>query len=86
MLCCALLCCLVVDVFFSVLSPGTHIEPHCGATNLRLRCHLPLQLPTAGRAEMRVGNEWRQWPAQPECVRYLHCNAFARIAHAGSSD
>jgi len=42
--------CSLGYVFFSVLSPGTRIEPHCGASNLRLRCHLPLQLPTAGRA------------------------------------
>lgn len=42
--------CSLGYTFFSVLTPGTHIEPHCGASNLRLRCHLPLQLPTAGRA------------------------------------
>ena len=42
--------CSLGYVFFSVLLPGTRIEPHCGASNLRLRCHLPLQLPVAGRA------------------------------------
>eukprot|EP01051_Picozoa_sp_SAG22_P013650 SAG22_NODE_1554_length_4137_cov_3.159485_2_plen_235_part_00 len=50
--------------FFSVLRPGTTIKPHCGATNLRLRCHLPLRVPpaeAAGVCRMRVGGEWREW-------------------------
>ena len=42
--------------FFSVLAPGTHIAPHCGPSNKKLRVHLPLVVPPgAGAARMRVG-------------------------------
>jgi aspartyl/asparaginyl beta-hydroxylase (cupin superfamily) len=34
-------------VYFSVLSPGTHLAAHCGPTNTRLRCHLGLVVPRA---------------------------------------
>jgi aspartate beta-hydroxylase len=40
--------------FFSVLAPGTHITPHCGPSNKKLRVHLPLVVPP-GAARMRVG-------------------------------
>eukprot|EP00300_Choanocystis_sp_HF-7_P010667 c17077_g1_i1.p1 GENE.c17077_g1_i1~~c17077_g1_i1.p1 ORF type:complete len:144 (-),score=34.38 c17077_g1_i1:20-451(-) len=33
--------------FFSVLSPGAVIKPHSSPCNLRLRCHLPLRVPSA---------------------------------------
>ena len=54
----------------SLLAPGTHIAPHCGPTNHRLRLHLALSVPPA-RADteatpretigIRVGNETRRW-------------------------
>ena len=44
---------------FSILKPGTHIPPHCGYSNFRLICHLPLVLPSD--CHFRVGNETRQW-------------------------
>ena len=44
---------------FSAMKPGTHVKPHCGTTNAKLRCHLPLQVPEGCR--MRVGNEVRPW-------------------------
>ena len=47
--------------FFSRLLPGTHIEPHCGPSNLRLRCHLGLVVPEGAR--IRVGTEVRAWEA-----------------------
>ena len=31
--------------YFSILAPGTRITRHCGPTNFRLRCHLPLIVP-----------------------------------------
>lgn len=46
-------------VYFSVLTEGTHITPHCGPTNTRLRCHLGLIVPQGCR--MRVGEETRSW-------------------------
>ena len=30
---------------FSALAPDTHVMPHCGPTNKKLRCHLPLHIP-----------------------------------------
>ncbi len=44
---------------FSILQPGTHIQPHCGYTEAVLRCHLGLVVPAGCR--MRVGAETRQW-------------------------
>jgi aspartyl/asparaginyl beta-hydroxylase (cupin superfamily) len=42
---------------FSLLGPGTHIEPHHGMLNTRLICHLPLIVPPGCR--LRVGNHIR---------------------------
>ncbi len=44
-------------VLFSILEPGTHIEPHNGMLNTRLICHLPLIVPRDCR--LRVGNSIR---------------------------
>jgi aspartyl/asparaginyl beta-hydroxylase (cupin superfamily) len=44
---------------FSAMTPGTHTRPHCGTTNAKLRCHLPLRVPEG--CKMRVGNEVRRW-------------------------
>jgi tetratricopeptide (TPR) repeat protein len=44
---------------FSILRPKTHIPAHCGFSNFRLICHLPLVLPPD--CHFRVGNETRQW-------------------------
>jgi hypothetical protein len=38
--------CIFGNVFLSVLTPGSSIEPHCGPTNARHRLHLALQIPT----------------------------------------
>lgn len=46
-------------VLFSLLRPGTHIEPHNGMLNTRLICHLPLIVPPD--CAFRVGNEIRSW-------------------------
>jgi aspartate beta-hydroxylase len=45
--------------FFSALAPGTHIVPHNGPTNKKLRVHLAL-CGTAG-SRLRVGGEVREW-------------------------
>ncbi|MFC3714252.1 aspartyl/asparaginyl beta-hydroxylase domain-containing protein [Sphingoaurantiacus capsulatus] len=42
---------------FSILKPGTHIEPHSGYLNTRLICHIPLIVPEGCR--LRVGNQTR---------------------------
>lgn len=48
------------SVLFSRLAPGTRIEPHHGAVNTRLICHLPLLVPEDCGA-LRVGNHQRSW-------------------------
>lgn len=45
------------DVAFAVMSSETHLWPHCGPTNCRLRAHLGLIVPDGTR--IRVANETR---------------------------
>lgn len=47
------------SVFFASAAPGTHLIPHCGPHNLRIRSHLGLIVPKGCR--IRVGNETREW-------------------------
>jgi aspartyl/asparaginyl beta-hydroxylase (cupin superfamily) len=47
------------QVFFSILSGGAHIRPHCGPSNTRLTCHLGLVVPDG--AAIRVGTETVGW-------------------------
>jgi aspartyl/asparaginyl beta-hydroxylase (cupin superfamily) len=42
------------------MRPMTHITPHRGPTNLRLRCHFAIKVP-AGDCAIRVEDETRQW-------------------------
>lgn len=46
------------QIKFSVLMPGTHVWPHTGPTNCRLRAHLGLIVPETGTS-LRVVNEIR---------------------------
>jgi aspartate beta-hydroxylase len=61
---------------FSALAPDTHVKPHCGPTNKKLRCHLPLCIPAPEQhkenrngstteakhssAWLRVGQEYKE--------------------------
>ncbi|MBV9414364.1 MAG: aspartyl/asparaginyl beta-hydroxylase domain-containing protein [Solirubrobacterales bacterium] len=47
-------------IYVSRMRPMTHITPHRGPTNLRLRCHLAIKVPT-GDCAIRVGDETRRW-------------------------
>jgi aspartyl/asparaginyl beta-hydroxylase (cupin superfamily) len=47
-------------IYFSRMAPGTHVAAHYGPTNIRLRCHLGIQVP-AGDCGIRVGHEVRTW-------------------------
>jgi hypothetical protein len=47
-------------IYFSRLRPGTHIAAHKGPTNLRLRCHLGIQIPD-GDCRLRVGPKIHDW-------------------------
>jgi aspartate beta-hydroxylase len=40
---------------YSALAPHTHISPHHGYTNAKLRCQLPLRVP--GRCRLKVGDQ-----------------------------
>jgi aspartate beta-hydroxylase len=52
--------------YVSRLRPGTHIAAHRGPTNLRVRCHLGLQIPD-GDCRLRVGQETHTW-TEGACV------------------
>ncbi len=45
--------------YFSVLEPGTRIAPHQGPTNIRLRCHLGIDVPE--HCGLRVAGDERTW-------------------------
>ena len=47
-------------IYASRMRGGTHIEAHRGPTNLRVRCHLGIQVPE-GDCGIRVADETRQW-------------------------
>lgn len=48
-------------VMFSELAPGTHVKPHTGSSNLRLRFHLGLQVPETENVKLRVSHDQRPW-------------------------
>uniref|UniRef100_A0A7N8YGH3 Un-named hu7910 n=1 Tax=Mastacembelus armatus TaxID=205130 RepID=A0A7N8YGH3_9TELE len=48
------------QIKFSVMQPGTHVWPHTGPTNCRLRMHLGLVIPKQG-CKIRCTNETREW-------------------------
>lgn len=45
--------------YFSVMAPRTHIQAHRGPTNMRIRCHLGLEIPKD--CGIRVCNENKSW-------------------------
>lgn len=47
------------NVYFSVLTPGTHVKPHCGPLNTRIRYHLTVA--SDEQAWMRIDAEKRTW-------------------------
>ena len=47
------------SIKFSAIQPDTHIRPHTGPTNERLRIHLTLI--HKGGAKIRVHDEWHSW-------------------------
>lgn len=47
------------QVKFSVMHPGTHVWPHCGPTNCRIRAHLGLKVPSD--TFIRVAEQTRSW-------------------------
>uniref|UniRef100_A0A6B2LM84 Aspartyl/asparaginy/proline hydroxylase domain-containing protein n=1 Tax=Arcella intermedia TaxID=1963864 RepID=A0A6B2LM84_9EUKA len=54
--------CSIGYTYFSTIEPKTHILPHCGPCNLKLRVHLPISLPQDDSAcWISVGNERKTW-------------------------
>jgi aspartate beta-hydroxylase len=53
-------------LYVSKLSPGSHIKPHRGPVNLRLRCHLGIKVPD-GDCGLKVGGETRRW-REGKCI------------------
>jgi len=53
------------NVFFAAVTPGTHIKPHWGPYNTRLRCHLGLIVPEG--VSIRVSEETRSW-SEGKCI------------------
>jgi aspartyl/asparaginyl beta-hydroxylase (cupin superfamily) len=45
---------------FSAMAPRTHVSPHCGVTNAKLRCHLPIEL-RPGESRIRVHEQIYSW-------------------------
>ncbi|XP_059359324.1 aspartate beta-hydroxylase domain-containing protein 2-like [Carassius carassius] len=67
---------------FSVLSPGAMITEHYGPTNVRLRCHLGLKVPSG--CELVVGGEPQCW-SEGSCL--LFDDSFLHTAfHDGSPE
>ncbi|XP_043239893.1 aspartate beta-hydroxylase domain-containing protein 1-like [Amphibalanus amphitrite] len=64
------------NVCFSVLEPGTSIEPHLGPTNVRVRCHLGLEVPDGCR--LVVAGEERPW-TRDQCLLFDD----SHLHHAG---
>jgi aspartate beta-hydroxylase len=56
---------LVGFAYFSILAPGTHVAPHAGPTNMRLRCHLGFDVPDG--CALRADGETRTWQ-EGRCV------------------
>ncbi|XP_039610507.1 aspartyl/asparaginyl beta-hydroxylase isoform X3 [Polypterus senegalus] len=48
------------QIKYSVMHPGTHVWPHTGPTNCRLRMHLGLVIPKEG-CRIRCANDTRFW-------------------------
>lgn len=48
--------------YFSCLGPAATVAPHSGSTNMRLRCHLGIEVPP-GDCGIRVGGVQRGWEA-----------------------
>ena len=46
---------------FSLMEGGTHVWPHCGPTNCRLRAHLGLIVPSENTPVLRVSDSLVSW-------------------------
>lgn len=49
------------EIIFSRLAPGSHIQSHCGPTNIRWTAHLGLLVPESPDCKIRVSEQWHSW-------------------------
>ena len=77
---CPLLHGLRGGVYFSIMDPGTHVKPHYGPSNLKLRYHLAIE--DDEKARIRSGQEWRSWH-RGECL-ILDDSFEHEVHHDGS--
>ncbi|XP_067341465.1 aspartyl/asparaginyl beta-hydroxylase-like isoform X5 [Channa argus] len=76
------------QIKFSVMQPGTHVWPHTGPTNCRLRMHLGLVIPKRG-CRIRCTNQTRSCthlPSKTLKTKYLllaadFCLSFCTSSH-----
>ncbi|MGV8932446.1 MAG: aspartyl/asparaginyl beta-hydroxylase domain-containing protein [Luteimonas sp.] len=47
------------DALFSIHASDSHLAAHCSVDNLRVRCHLGINIPQG--CSIRVGNQTREW-------------------------
>lgn len=66
-------------LYFSVMTPGTHVKPHCGFTNTRLRYHLGIEVGDGVR--IRAGQQWHRW--QPGRVLAFDDSFEHEVVHEG---
>ncbi|CAF95939.1 unnamed protein product [Tetraodon nigroviridis] len=65
------------QIKFSVMQPGTHVWPHTGPTNCRLRMHLGLVIPPHGcRIRCTEQTRYRPPPPPARCCRRAHPPVF----------
>lgn len=77
------------SVYFSKLKQNTKVVEHCGPTNVRLRCHLPLSVPikTSGSC-LRVGEHCVSWEEGKPILfddSFLHSAVYAGNDDSGGS-
>ena len=70
-------------IYVSRMRGSTHIEAHRGPTNLRVRCHLALEVPK-GDCAIRVGEQTRQWQ-EGKCLVFDDYYAHEAWNHTADS-
>ena len=74
--------CAFGNIMFSVLLPGTTISEHCGPTNVRIRCHVPISIPDG--YFICVGGEERTW--HEDHLLIFDDSFYHNVYHHGNSN
>jgi hypothetical protein len=77
--------CIYGNAMFSVIYPGSEIEPHCGPCNFRLRCHLPLY--SSKGCRLTVGKQTTSWSdGEPLIFNDSYIHSVRHDAAVGKGD